>query len=399
MRIALISQEYPPETAKGGIGSQAYMKAHGLASRGHEVHVISRSPDGNRSERLDGNVHLLRIPGYENRMPVYNEATDWLTYSAEVSVAIQNIHARYSLDLVEFPEWACEGYIHLINQTEWNHIPSVIHLHGPLVMFAETMGWPDKDSDFFRLCSAMEESCLRKTDAVYSSSACSADWCARQYDMDRNAIPVLHTGIDTVLFSPQSVPRDPNPTIVFVGKVTRNKGAVVLAEAACRLASEIPGLRLKLVGRADEPVLKEIRKLTAASGFPDLLDVAGPVSREQLPELLSRSHVFAAPSQYEGGPGFVYLEAMACGIPVIACEGSGAAEVVVPDENGFLVPPNDNDALCNTLRRMLSSELERDRMGIAARNYVLQHADSRTCLDRIEAYYQSVLSRKPENLL
>ena len=52
LRIALVSQEYPPETAKGGIGSQTFLKAHGLAALGHEVHVISRSADGKFSERI-----------------------------------------------------------------------------------------------------------------------------------------------------------------------------------------------------------------------------------------------------------------------------------------------------------------------------------------------------------
>src|SRR6185436_3493343 len=150
MRIALVSQEYPPETAKGGIGSQTFLKAHGLTALGHEVHVISRQPKGERTEREDTGVHVTRIPGLDARMGVYTEAADWLGYSAEVAAAIASLHAQTPLHLVEFPEWGAEGYLHLLNQTEWNRIPSVIHLNGPLVMFTHTMGWPEMDSEFYR---------------------------------------------------------------------------------------------------------------------------------------------------------------------------------------------------------------------------------------------------------
>src|SRR4029079_11622306 len=143
MRIAFVSQEYPPETAKGGIGSQTYLKAHGLASLGHEVHVISRSPTGHKTEQLDSNIRITRIPGFEARSQVHTEVADWISYSGEVAVAVAELHARTPLDLVEFPEWGCEAYLHLLNRTEWNYIPTAIQLHGPLVMFAHTMGWPD----------------------------------------------------------------------------------------------------------------------------------------------------------------------------------------------------------------------------------------------------------------
>ena len=366
MRIALASQEYPPETAHGGIGSQTYLKAHGLASLGHEVHVISHSTDGARHEYLDGAVHITRIPGLDERLPIYTQPVQWLTYSAEVAAAVTELHSRTPLDLVDFPEWGGESYIHLLNRTEWNHIPTVIQLHGPLVMFAHTMGWPE-----------MEATCLRLADAVFSSSKCSADWCARHYGLAREGIEVLHTGVDTHLFRPQGTPKADQPTIIFVGKIERNKGVELLLDAACELTHEFPNLRLRMLGHGNDVLISELRTKALARELPDLLDLPGFVARDDLPSHICRAHVFAAPSIYEGGPGLVYLEAMACGLPVIACEGSGAAEVVVPDNNGLLVPPGDLSALVNALRRLLSDPEGREAMGARAREYVLAEADSK----------------------
>ncbi len=390
MRIALVSQEYPPETAKGGIGTQTFMKAHGLTALGHEVHVISRSPNAERTHRDDGGVHVTRVPGLNARMGVYTEAADWLGYSAEVAAAIASLHLKTPLDLVEFPEWGAEGYVHLLNQSEWNRIPSVIHLHGPIVMFAHTMGWPEMDSEFYRTANSMEGTCLRLADAVFSSSECSVDWCRKHHGLNHADIPVIHTGVDTTQFAPRPVSKSERPTIVFAGKLAANKGVHLLVESACDLAREFPGLHLRLLGRSDPKLAAELCDRARSAGFPELLDLPGFVDRSELPEHFSRAHVFAAPSQYEGGPGFVYLEAMACGLPAIACAGSGAAEAVRHCETGLLIPPQDVPALTAALRTLLRDPKRSQAMGDAARRSVLAEADSRECVKRIEEFYGAV---------
>jgi glycogen(starch) synthase len=307
MRIGLVSQEYPPETAKGGIGSQTFLKAHGLTELGHQVYVISRSPTGEQTQHDDNGVCVTRVPGFDSRMAVYAQAADWISYSAEIAAAVASLHKMAPLDVVDFPEWGAEGFVHLLNRTEWNHIPTVIHLHGPLVMFAHAMGWPEKDSELYRVGTFMEGTCVRLADAVFSSSRCSADWCARHYCVDRECIPVLHAGVDTQLFAPGKAPRAARPTIVFAGKLARNKGVHLLVEVAGKLGAEFPDLHLRLLGRGEPKIIDELKDLALRGGLPDLLDAPGFVDAARLPEQLCRSHVFAAPSEYEGGPGFVYL--------------------------------------------------------------------------------------------
>lgn len=396
LRVALVSQEYPPETASGGIGSQTYLKAHGLAARGHSVHVISLAPDDERQEYTDGHVQVQRIPASDGRLSIESEVLEWLTYSAEVAIALSDLHTRMPFDLVDFPEWGCEGYVHLLNQTEWNRIPTVVQLHGPVVMFAHTLGWPELDSEFYRVATAMEGTCLRLADAVFSSSACSADWCARHYGLERDRIPRLHTGVDTRLFYPRAIPKEERPTIVFAGNLVESKGVKILLEAACQLTTEYPELRLLLLGNGDEEIVDELQTAAASTGFADLLEMPGYVDRRELPVHFSRAHVFAAPSRYEGGPGFVYLEAMACGLPVIACDGSGASEVVTHGKNGLLVPPDDVTALTEALHRLLADRELRETMSAQGLRYVREQADSEVCLKELEMFYRDVVERCKE---
>ena len=393
MRIAFVSQEYPPETAKGGLATQTYLKAHGMAARGHEVHVISQTAGPTLVHRVDGDVHVIRTPGFYSRMMIWTEAAGWLTYSAEVAAVLAELHAESPLDLIDFPEWAAEGYVHLLNQADGNRIPSVIHLHGPLVMFSRAIGWPEIDSEYYRVGAEMEKTCLRLADAVFSSSKCAIEWCRQYYGLTCADVPVIHTGVDTSLFSPKEVPKATRLTVVFVGRIVRNKGVETLLAACCQVAHDFPDLRLRMLGNGEPDLLAELRKTATACGCSDLLELYGFVASEELPEQLSRAHVFAAPSIYESGPGFVYLEAMACGLPVIGCEGSGVSEVIAHGETGVLVPPGDVDALGDAIRDLLRDAKKRDILGHAAREFVVTHAERESCLDRMEAFYREVAER------
>lgn len=393
MRIALISQEYPPETAKGGLGTQTFVKAHGLARRGHEVYVISRSTNGAPRAYWDGPVHVTRIAGFETSVALYTEVADWITYSAQVNVALAARHAATPLDLVDFPEWGAEGYVYLLNQTEWNRTPTVVHLHGPLVLFAHEMHWPPIDSEFYRTGTMLESTCLRIADALCTSSRYSADYARRRYQLQHGEIPVIHTGVDTDHFSPSGEALPERPTIVFAGKLVENKGVFQVVEAALELARDIPDLHVRLLGRAEDSVATELQRRAVAAGRPALLELAGFVPHEELPSHFNRAHVFAMPAPHEPGPGLVYLEAMACGLPVIACAGSGAEESIAHEDTGLLVPPGDTMALVAALRRLLTDMRTRAEMGANARRYIVDNADSRDCLDRLERFYESVVQR------
>lgn len=379
MRIALVSQEYPPRP-HGGIGSQTRLKALGLAGRGHDVHVIAHGPDGSRQEYRENEIRVTRIPGGDDRLSIHNEAVRWLTWSVEVAVVLADLHSKAEFDLIDFAEWGGEGYVHLLNRVPWSYTPTVIQLHGPLVMFAHTMGWPDVDSEFYRVGMHMEETCLRLADAVFSSSRCSIEWCARHYGLDPAAAPVLHTGVDVDLFKPRKDVSRTHPTIVFVGKLVKNKGVDLLVDAAIQLRKQFPDLQLWLVGRGEPSFVRGLQERVDSVGAAGLLQMKGFVERERLAELLPCAHVFAAPAVYEGGPGFVYLEAMACGLPVIACGGSGASEVIQPGVTGLLVPPGEVEPLQEALYRLLSDREMRDAMGERGRDYTVREADSRVCL-------------------
>ncbi|MDQ1578785.1 MAG: glycogen synthase [Microbacteriaceae bacterium] len=396
MRIGLVSAEYPPDTAHGGIASQTYRKAHGLTRLGHAVHVISRSADGQYRRERDDDVDVTRLGDLHGGVASHTDVADWITHSTQIATELARAHAESPYDIIEFAEYGAEGYVYLLNRTEWNRVPVVVQLHGPLAMLAHEIGWPAIDSDLYRVGTHMEATCVRLADGVYSSSATSADWCAAKYGRPRRDFEVLHSGVDVGAFRPGLTEKDDRPTIVFVGRIARSKGVDALVEAALSLAGARPGLRVRLIGSDDDDLGDQLLERAAAAGHPDLLEFRGFVRSAELPKELGRAHVFAAPSIYEGGPGLVYLEAMACGVPVVACNGSGVEEIISDGVSGALVPPGDHDALVATLGRLIDDRAIRDAMGEAGRRFVVEHADTRECMRRLEALYVRVATPQVE---
>src|SRR3954467_4251375 len=110
MKILLVSQHYPPETARGGIGTQTWNKAHALVQLGHEVHVLSCSPDGRFSTKTTANgIRVSRIPspgGERGReFPVYGEAAYWLGYTWSLLPELNRLIETVAPDLIDFPEY------------------------------------------------------------------------------------------------------------------------------------------------------------------------------------------------------------------------------------------------------------------------------------------------------
>jgi glycosyltransferase involved in cell wall biosynthesis len=390
MRICLVSQEYPPETGHGGIATQTQLKAAGLARLGHDVVVVSHSADRARTETVRDGVRVVRLPPPDERTEIRTDAVRWLEWSSDVAREIDRLHAETAIDLVDVPDYGGEGFHLALNRTAASP-RVVVHLHGSVAMLTNGLAWPEAGSDLHRVGTFMEGTCIRAADLVYSSSTASAIACERNYGVPAASIPVVHSGIDLDALQPVAIDRV-RPTIGFVGKVGPSKGADVVVEAACALAADVSDLRAILFGPAvgDWPTRLACR--ASEAGHPDLVSWRGPLARDDFAREVSSFDVFCSPSPFEAGPGFVFMEAMACGVPVIGCRGTGIEDVVHEGENGALVPIGDAGALAEALRRLLLDPGARLAMGQRARRWVEENADTTVCVRRIASLYERVVA-------
>jgi glycosyltransferase involved in cell wall biosynthesis len=394
MRVCLVSQEYPPETARGGIGSQTWNKAQALAERGHIVHVLSASVNEGPPLRTEIDrgvtVHRLRPPLFKT----YTEHTFWLGYSWAVLEHLQKLIVEHKYDVIDVAEYGAEGFIYQLDRTEWNWVPVVVQLHGPLALMVDTLGWPEQGSDFATVGAWIEGISIRKADALMACSANIADFTARYYDLDRASIDVVHCGVDAQNFTPadRSRPSDSAPVVLFVGNLAKSKGLKTAVDAVLRLRSSVPNIRMEILGAGDEDAVAALRNRITEAGAENEIEVVGFVAdRAKMPDYYRRAAVLCSPAEHEMGVANVYIEAMACGCPIIAANTGGAPEAVTDGETGFLVSPGDVDATARALSRIIGEPAAGRRMGEAARRRVDAYFAMNRYIERVLSTYDRAI--------
>ncbi len=190
-------------------------------------------------------------------------------------------------------------------------------------------------------------------------------------------------GVDLDEFSPLPHPAGP-PTILFAGRLHPEKGIFVLLDAFARTRAARPDVRLMIVG--DGPARRQVESRVAEMTGVEL---RGAVKNREMPDLFRAADVVAMPSRttrkWEEQVGMVALQAMACGVPVVASRSGAIPEYVSDGVAGLLVPENDAAALAGCLIKILSEASLREKLGRGARAYALEHYDARVNMTRAQA--------------
>jgi alpha-maltose-1-phosphate synthase len=339
LRVALLTREYPPEVY-GGAG----------------VHVTYLARELRRL--VDLTVHCQ---GADRAGAVAHRPWDLLDGANQalqtISTDLSMTAAAGSADLVHSHTWYANLAGHLAALLYG--VPHIVTTHSlePLRPWkAEQLGGG------YALSSWCEKVAVESAAAVIAvSEGMRADVLAAYPAVPPERVRVIRNGIDTIEYA-----ADPGtdvlerygvepgrPTVVFVGRITRQKGLPVLLRAARAL---VPEAQLVVcAGQPDTPELAaEVTVLveelqTTRSG---VIWISGMLAKHEVIQLLSHATAFACPSLYEP-LGIVNLEAMACGTAVVASRVGGIPEVVDDGETGLLVPPDDPAALADGLNTLL----------------------------------------------
>jgi len=369
MRVDLITREYPPEVY-GGAGVHVAELVRALRGR---IEVMVRCFGMPRDE---ANVVNYRVPA---------ELTDANASIATLGVDLQIAQDVVGTNLVHSHTWYANAAGHLASLL--HDVPHVVTAHSlePLRPWkAEQLGGG------YRVSSWIEKTAFESAAAVIAVSEGMRRDILRSYPaIDEEKVTVVYNGIDLQKWMPvvddelvRSLGIDPDrPSVVFVGRITRQKGLPYLLRAAALLP---PDVQLVLcAGAPDTPeILAEVQAGVAAlqaerSGVV-WLDTL--LSQHDLSAVLSQATTFVCPSVYEP-LGIVNLEAMACSVPVVGTATGGIPEVVDDGVTGRLVPieqaqdgtgtPLDPDGfiadLAATLTEVVSDPVAAKRMGEAGR--------------------------------
>ena len=353
LRVALLTREYPPEVY-GGAGVHVTYLARELAG------LVDLTVHCQGADRPDAVAHRPW-----DLLAGANQALQTISTDLSMTAAVEGA------DLVHSHTWYANLGGHLASLLYG--IPHVVTMHSlePLRPWkAEQLGGGYALSSWCERVSATSAAAV-----VAVSDGMRADIMAAYPDIDPRRIRVIRNGIDTSEYVPDPgvdvLERhgvDPaRPYVIFVGRITRQKGLPVLLRAAAQLD---PAAQLVLcAGQADTPeLLTEVtdlvnglrEKRSGVVWIPEMLP------KRDVIQLLTQATVFAIPSLYEP-LGIVNLEAMACGTAVAGSRVGGIPEVVDDGRTGILVPPDDPVELAAALNTLVRDPGLAEAMGLAGR--------------------------------
>ncbi len=408
LHVAIMTREYPPHVY-GGAGVHVEYLSRELAKKIEvEVHCWGEQ------HADDGNLHICGAQPWKEITEGACEGKEDAKFKAALealSLDLTQIKALQNIDIVHTHTWyvAMSGFLAKMLYG----IPFVLTTHSlePLRAWkAEQLG------SGYALSSWMERTAILAADAIIAvSEGTRADILRAYPDVPSGRIHVIYNGIDLAEY--QRTPDadaltkygvDPaRPYVLFLGRITRQKGVTHLVDAIPHLPAETQVVLC--AGAPDTPeIAAEMKQKVdeARKQNPHIVWIDQMVTKPEAIQLYSHARVFCCPSVYEPF-GIINLEAMACETPVVASATGGIVEVVVDNETGYLVPfqsdpttgfPSDpakfSRDLAAKLNRLLTDEALAQKMGWAGRQRAEQKFSWSAIADQTIKLYRELIGTK-----
>ena len=229
-------------------------------------------------------------------------------------------------------------------------------------------------------------------DAVFAVSEQVRQHAIEVDRIDAARVQTIYNGLN--LADWDAIPRPAkNPgefLVTTVGNIRRVKGHDVFVRAAAAIVQQFPKVSFSIAGDVLEPdYFRELQTLVRDLDLVNHVRFDGGVTNQR--QHLAEADIFVLPSRSEGFSNAI-LEAMASSLPVVATDVGGNGEAVKDGVTGFLVPPEDPDALATTILRLLSDPIQAKAMGAAGRNVVAERFTTEAMMNQIAGAYRSLLS-------
>jgi glycosyltransferase involved in cell wall biosynthesis len=361
MRLLFINNEFPP-IGGGGSTVTKYAIKH-LVKAGHDVTLItSRYKDLPRRETIDG-ATVIRIPAIRR----YKDfCSQWeLVIFGLVALVYTLVYTfKHKVDFIQAYFAVPAGFVAWMVKLI-RGIPYAVYFGGSDIPGAN----PSRYKKIYPLLTPLLKAIWRGAEF---RTVCSEDLArlGQASDVDSEFL-VIPNGVETDRFKP--IDREPNAKvrILFIGRLIPRKGfdRVVSALPIVKELAQVP-FEVEVVGTGTHR--EELDAVAVKLGVSDLIRYVGTVPYEELEKSYQYSDIFILTSLSEGMPS-VILEAMGCGLPIIASDVGGNNELVKEGKNGYLVSGDNIDKLAKNLVELINNDKLRQEMGQLSREMALQY--------------------------
>lgn len=406
MRIAMVSEHASPLASVGSVdagGQNVHVAAlsRALAAEGHSVTVYTRRDSAQLPHRVELSpdvevVHVdagpaTRIPKDEllPHMPQLAEgiAADWETRGAP-----EVVHSHFWMSGL--------AALGAVESLPTSRIPVVHTFHALGSVKRRFQGAADTSPTARRW---LEPHVGSRASAIVATATEEVLELGRM-DIATGKVRVIPCGVDTSAFTAKGAraPKDARHRILSVGRLVPRKGVDIAIDALARVVKGGVDAELVVLGSSggtseEDPEIARLAESARASGVADRVRFMGQVEQAELPRWYRSADVVVCTPWYEPF-GIVPLEAMACGVPVVAAAVGGLRDTVVDEETGLLVPPFDADATAAAIERLLNDSSTRSAYSRAGRERVrTKYTWQRVARDTADVYARVVATTRRQS--
>lgn len=387
MHVCFISQEYPPDTGWGGIGTYTFEMAHGLANAGHRVTVITLAAGVEKIEKCD-NLQIHRILpglGWGRYKGMWRVNRYWPSFAWAAFQRLRLVHRVNRIEIVEAPEGRADGIFAPLVRPKSK---VVVRLHTALIFIHPISDLTPNRQQRFQYC--LEKNAIQRADAITSPTQAMLNLTRTWVTLRQKHVAVVPNPTDIKAFAPAS----PSESFeaLYVGRLEHQKLSL-LTRALPSILEQDKRVTVRFLGK-DQVDNRgrswQARVLGSVSAEHQSRLIFGFASRQELPHFYRHAALATLPSVWENFP-YAILEAMACGTPAVCTNVGGYPELIQNGVSGVLVPPDNPAVLAEAICELIDNRARREQMGKAARERVLDCFSTERVVPRMVEFYQQVL--------
>ena len=353
-------------------GAQVHVRdiATGLKKSGHEIYLVTGG-DKNVHDVLEKyGVQIIYCRNLIHRLNIFTDIKAVLEIRKivkEIGPDIIAIHSSKAGIIGRISGWSLR-------------IPTIFTAHG----WSYTDGVPKKKQRFYIL---FEKVVGRISDGVIAVSEYDKQLAIKHRVLPEGKMLTIHNGVHDIEIQEKFASPDEQPKIIMVARFAQPKRQLQLLKAL----NQLRHIQWKMFFAGEGPLLREAEVYVEDVGLSDRVCFLG--NRQDITELLHQSDLFALMSDWEGLPLSI-LEAMRCGLPIIASDVGGVNEAVHQSKNGYVIPKNDSKELIDKLTLLLTKPTLRLKMGSQGRrlyenNFTFEQMHKETI-----SYYEKIIEMK-----
>jgi glycosyltransferase involved in cell wall biosynthesis len=351
----MIAREFPP--VSGGIGYYVYNLSKGLIKKGHKVTVITRGSTGRVEKEVVDGIDIFKATFF----PIYPFHIS--LHGFFVNSLLKSLGPEFSLFHLHSP----------ITPPIKTTLPIITTVHTAMRIDSKYHEVVDPYSLAEKIQSMyfspfVESQVLRLSDMVTAVSPSVANEL-NGYGVDSSQVSVMWNGVDEKVFFPIKNKENLEKYVLYTGVLRARKGLFDLIKCAILVNNIIPDIKFVICGTG--PLLQKLKEQVRSVGLEEKVIFLGRVDRKKLIQIYQNATIHVLPSIYEGLPT-VLLEAMACGLPVVATNIGGNREIISSNINGLLVPPGSPEEMAKMVTMLWNDESLRKRIGDSARETILK---------------------------